>query len=255
MKPKFIAFTTGLTVLVTSLAPAATLTYVVYTNTASFAEAVGRLSVYDFEAIPAETNCKTYDFGDFTVNGEALYTVDIKNENTHELCFNSSSYNQHMSVSFHNPIMAFGFDWRNTDNNSDMVRVDFAGTRYLLGAKDESGFWGVMATNGLITSDIPFQFGDTPGGSGWTRGNLDNFLYVEREVTITSIQLSETNLVLEWSANQSGLSYTVESCTNLNNASWAPIQPTSQWWTVQNAWTNTQESSQSHFFRVEAKQD
>jgi hypothetical protein len=71
-----------------------------------------------------------------------------------------------MSLTFHEPMMAFGFDWRNTDNNDDMIRVDFDGTRYVLGAKDETGFWGVVVTEGAITSDTPFLFGDTAGGAG-----------------------------------------------------------------------------------------
>lgn len=213
------------------------------------------LALQKIEAIPGGTDCKSYDFGDFSVDGAALYKVDIENENTHELHFNTSSYSQNMSVSFHNPITSFGFDWRNTDNNDDLIRVNFDGIRHVLGAKDESGFWGVVVTAGWITSDVTFMFGDTPGGSGWTKGNLDNFRYAEYTANITRIFSSNTNLVIEWSPLQPGLSYAVESCTNLNDNSWAPIQPTSQWWTVHTVWTNTQETSRHQFFRVKTRQD
>lgn len=255
MKTKAIFFALGLSALGTPPITARALTYVVYTNVAEFAGAVGSLSEYDFENIPVGTNCKNYDFGDFVISGAALYAVTIKDDNTHELYLNSSSYAQNMSLSFHNPIVAFGFDWRNTDNNSDMLRVDFKGTRYVLGAKDEVGFWGVIATEGLITSDIAFQFGDTPGGSGWTAGNLDNFRYAEYNVTIGRMQLSGNDIILEWSANASGLTYAVESCSNLSTDSWSLTQPTSQWWTVNTVWTNTQEIASNQFFRVRTSLD
>ena len=142
MQMKFIILVLGLSALVTSQAAALSLTYVIYTNAAEFAGAVEILSEHNFENVPVGTNCKSYDFGDFATDGAALYAVTIKDDNTHELSFNTSSYTQDMALSFHNPIVAFGFDWRNTDNNTDMVRVDFDGTRYVLGAKDESGFWG-----------------------------------------------------------------------------------------------------------------
>lgn len=152
-------------------------TYQVYTSLQDFENATQSLTVFDFESIPAGTNCESFDFGDFTTQGTALYNVEISNENSHELYFNTSSYTQDLTVAFKTDQIAFGFDWRNTDNNDDMVRVDFNGTQYVLGAKDESGFWGVVASGGVIAAQTPFQFGDTAGGSGWTEGNLDNFRF------------------------------------------------------------------------------
>lgn len=255
MKIKLMVLAIGFVALAKIQASTNTLTYIIYRNATEFTEATDNLSEYDFESIPVGTNCKNYDFGDFTTDAAALYAVNIQDDNTHELYFNTSSYSQNMSLSFHNPIVAFGFDWRNTDNNSDMIRVDFDGTRYVLGSKDEVGFWGVVVTEGLITSDIPFLFGDTPGGSGWTAGNLDNLRYVQFKATITNIQIEGSEMILEWSANQSGLTYAVESCTNLNDDFWMLTQPTSHWWTTNTTWTNTQQTTQSQFFRVRAKQE
>lgn len=158
---------------------AATLEYSVYTDLAEFTQAAGPTTLYDFESIAVNTGCKNYNFGDFTTYGPSLYNVNIENENTHELHLNTSSYTQDLALTFNKPIVAFGFDWRNTDNNDDMLRVDFDGTRYVLGAKDESGFWGVVLTKGVIDQNTPLLFGDTPGGAGWTEGNLDNFRYTD----------------------------------------------------------------------------
>ena len=166
-----------LSILLTMATSTFALTYDIYNDLESFTNATQNTSLHDFESNPIGTNYKAYDFGDFTVNGTSLYSVQIIELNTHKLYFNTSSYTQHMSVTFHSPIKAFGFDWRNDDNNNDMVRVVFDGTMYVLGAKDESGFWGVVVTEGEITSDMAFRFGDTSGGSGWTVGNLDNFRY------------------------------------------------------------------------------
>ena len=153
------------------------LVYNIYTNFSDFSLAAGTTSVYDFEPDSVGGNYKIHDFGDFSVNGSDMYLVNIENEATHELHFNSSSYTQDLSLTFHQPIRAFGFDWRNIDNNTDMVRVIFNDILYVLGAKDESGFWGVVASDGEITSDMAFRFGDTSGGAGWTAGNLDNIRY------------------------------------------------------------------------------
>jgi len=186
MKIKLVIFTIGLAALMTTLASANTLTYVIYTNAVEFAEAVGNFSEYDFESIPTGTDCKNYDFGDFAIDGAALYAVTIVDDHTHEINLSTSSSSQDMSVSFHTPIIAFGCDWRNTDGNGDILRVDFDGTRYVLGTSGDFGFWGVVATEGLITSDIPFLFGDTPGG-GWLGSRLDNFRYAET-VTVDMAQ-------------------------------------------------------------------
>lgn len=253
MKFKFIMSAMAINALLTPLASATTLTYTVYTNETEFTEAAELLSANDFEAIPSGTDCKNYNFGDFETDGRELYVVSIEDANTHVLHFNSSSYTQNMSLFFHNPIVAFGFDWCNTDNNDDMVRVDFDGTRYVLGAKDETGFWGVVATEGWITSDTPFLFGDTPGGAGWSEGYLDNIRYAKCEVLITNIQFSGTNMILEWSGNQSNLLYAVESCSDLNSNLWSFSQTTSQCWTTDTIWTNTQDISKPQFFRIKAK--
>lgn len=151
-------------------------TYNIYTDYSSFSAAAGSTLLYDFEDDTVGKGYEVHNFGDFSVDGSSLYSVEIKNVSTKELYFNTSKYTQNMAVTLNIPSSAFGFDWRNTDNNTDMVRVDFDGTQYVLGAKDESGFWGVVATDGLI-GNMPFLFGDTSGGAGWTEGNLDNFRY------------------------------------------------------------------------------
>lgn len=74
------------------------------------------------------------------------------------------------------------------------------------------------------------------------------------EVQITGIQRSGTNLVLEWAANKTGLSYTVEFSTNLSDGAWSPVQPTSQWWITCNSWTNTQEMAQGQYFKLKVQQ-
>ena len=73
-------------------------------------------------------------------------------------------------------------------------------------------------------------------------------------VQITDIQCSGTNLVLDWTASTTGLSYSVEVCTNLSDGAWSPVQPTSQWWITCNVWTNTQEMTQSQFFKLRVMQ-
>jgi len=164
-------------VLLVSEHKAEALTYNIYTDYSSFSAAAGSTMLYDFESDTVGANYKVYDFGDFSVDGSSLYAVKIEDVSTKELYFNTSSYTQNMAVTLDVASASFGFDWRNTDNNTDMIRVDFDSTQYVLGAKDESGFWGVVATDGLITSNMPFLFGDTSGGAGWTEGNLDNFRY------------------------------------------------------------------------------
>ncbi|MEI6972627.1 MAG: hypothetical protein WCL44_14060, partial [bacterium] len=74
------------------------------------------------------------------------------------------------------------------------------------------------------------------------------------EVQITGIQRAGTNLVLAWAASTTGLSYTVEFCTNLSDGAWSPVQPTSQWWITCNVWTNTEEMTQRQFFKLKGQQ-
>jgi len=74
------------------------------------------------------------------------------------------------------------------------------------------------------------------------------------EVRITGISRSGTDVVLQWSANKTGLLYAVESCTQLNAGAWSSVQPTSQWWITGNVWTNRQATDERRFFRIKAKQ-
>lgn len=164
-------------VLLVSEHRAEALTYNIYTDYSSFSAAAGSTMLYDFESDTVGADYKVHDFGDFSVDGSSLYAVTIQDVSTKELFFNTSSYTQDMAVTLDVPSASFGFDWRNTDNNTDMIRVDFDNIQHVLGAKDESGFWGIVATDGMITADMPFLFGDTSGGAGWTTGNLDNFRY------------------------------------------------------------------------------
>lgn len=177
MRKQIIVLVASFVVLLMIPAASFAVTYGTYNDLQSFRQAAGSLKLYDFESDTVGGDYKIHDFGDFSVNGSSLYAVDIEDENTNELHFNTSSYTQNMSVIFDDSITAFGFNWRNTDNNNDMVRVIFDNTTYVLGAKDESGFWGVVVTEGLIGTDMSFLFGDTAGGAGWTEGNLDNFQY------------------------------------------------------------------------------
>jgi hypothetical protein len=111
--------------------------------------------------------------------------------------------------------------------------------------------WTVPATDVPLNSCLVKM---TWTGSESVSGIFSIMPATPPEVSITSIQLSGTNLVLEWSANKTGLSYSVEFCTNLFDGGWSPVQPTSQWWITRNVWTNTQGTTQRQFFKLKAKQ-
>lgn len=185
--------------------------YTLYEDLADFNAAAGQLSVYDFEEDVAGAGYKSHDFSDFSIEGSSLYDVDIVDNlddirsglssnisggNTNLLVFNTSSYTQNLAITFNDSITAFGFDWWNIDNNTDEVRVTFDGTQHVLGSQYENGFWGIVATEGEITNDMSFMFGDTYGGAGWTQGLLDNFRYGNGDTQTNPVPEPGTLLLL-----------------------------------------------------------
>lgn len=112
-------------------------------------------------------------------------------------------------------------------------------------------------TGNILEDTMQGDFDESnPAASGWI-SFLGAFALSRtaggEEVTLTGLHTVRGAHVLQWEGNRTNLLYMVEACTNLHEASWSPVMPTSQWWTAQSAWTNTGSIRSCEFFRVKAK--
>ena len=109
----------------------------------------------------------------------------------------------------------------------------------LKGSIDEIAIWSRSLSYGEIES----LYNDGQG-----------LAITKPKVTITGINISEGNAILQWQGDRANLVYMVEFCTNLSAAVWSPVTPISQWWMSETIWTNQGLVESEVFFRIKAKE-
>jgi len=124
------------------------------------------------------------DFGDFTVSrtGTSITmaiapgTEGNQIDGTNFLRMRSTNHTQSMLWNFDMPIFALGFDWRDTDDSGDDIELIVDSQSFEFGFDGQSGFFGIVATDGVFDSAMALS--DTIGDGGHlTYGVFDNVRY------------------------------------------------------------------------------
>lgn len=112
--------------------------------------------------------------GDFDINGAFSGNIDGTPFLEFQAEFSTSAP---LTVIFHRPVSAFGFDYVNNDASNDIsaLTVIGAGQIFQIGVPLSTGFFGLVIDGGTVSQ---FEFRDTVGGGGaLISANYDNFRY------------------------------------------------------------------------------
>jgi hypothetical protein len=172
------------------LADSAHALLVVCTDETSFLVNSGTTSVYDFESDAvgvikpssySSSPTAIQDFGDFSIDatGSNIYLAEVRqltDGGNKDIYVNTMSNGDFLNIIFDMDVSAFGFDWIGEGNQSyDYSIFSLLGTTWTLGNMGQSGFFGLIETEGTISAGTAFSFGQL--SSNWSGVSFDNLVY------------------------------------------------------------------------------